>query len=624
MMDNNSEEEKQNYLRENILDKGFDAEDFVLFLTQKKGDEGVDLNNWSLNELKLLVQEYILAQSKASDFQNLNNNLIPAQTTPNLQQNIPQIQNQLIGQFPIMNINQNMTENINANPNDNNVNNYNMGLNIGFNNNMSMNMNNNLINNDMNINFNNIINNDIMQNNNNNTITNYAVFSPVNNIQNETNEPTDAYGITNVNTISCQISQNSELSKFDNIRIEMSLGEKIPGSFFTKAYMTFIISTSPLDVQVRRRYSDFEWLRQTLQNYFSSCVIPPLPKKNKIGPDRFEETFLMKRKRYLEKFLNSLLYDPLIKNSPILYDFLSIEDNIKFIEKKNFYSIFRLRNDLNDFKSPTGKLDITINEDNEISYENIKNNTDINHELLTKFNKNLKQLNNEINSVVNRLDQISKVCEELFFNSVKYDDCDNIKISYYQLKDMFKDWSIGLKKHTDLINLNLREYFKYKKNTFRSIKELINITDNYKTNYYKLKKNLIAKKEDLFKKSDVSKWELGPNKNLNLVSLLKDKNFALPKMLYNETNGVNNIKKIYGYYLNCLITEYERIKKLDGFTDRQNVSENAKTQITIISELFKNISDIAISSQKYDIKNIEKNSNINDSTKENENKNNNP
>ena len=332
----------------------------------------------------------------------------------------------------------------------------------------------------------------------------------------------------------------------------------------------------------------------------------------------------MKRKRYLEKFLNSLLYDPLIKNSPILYDFLSIEDNIKFIEKKNFYSIFRLRNDLNDFKSPTGKLDITINEDNEISYENIKNNTDINHELLTKFNKNLKQLNNEINSVVNRLDQISKVCEELFFNSVKYDDCDNIKISYYQLKDMFKDWSIGLKKHTDLINLNLREYFKYKKNTFRSIKELINITDNYKTNYYKLKKNLIAKKEDLFKKSDVSKWELGPNKNLNLVSLLKDKNFALPKMLYNETNGVNNIKKIYGYYLNCLITEYERIKKLDGFTDRQNVSENAKTQITIISELFKNISDIAISSQKYDIKNIEKNSNINDSTKENENKNNNP
>ena len=624
-MDNNSEEEKQNYLRENILDKGFDAEDFVLFLTQKKGDEGVDLKNWSLNELKFLVQEYISAHSKIPDFQNFNNSPIPIQTETNLQQNLT-TQNQFIGQTPIINTNQNMTENINLNLNNNsNLNNYNMGLNIGLNNNinmglpMNMNMNNNLINNDINNNYN---NNDITQNNN--TITNYAVFSPDNNVQEESNEPTDVYGITNINIISCQINENSEFSKFDNIRIEMSLGEKIPGSFFTKAYMTFIISTTPLNFQVRRRYSDFEWLRQTLQNYFSSSVIPPLPKKNKIGPDRFEETFLMKRKRYLEKFLNSLLYDPIIKNSQILYDFLSIEDNIKFIEKKNFYTIFRLRNNLNDFKSPTGKLDVTLNEDNEISYENIKSNTEINHDLLTKFNKNLKQLNNEINSVVNRLDQISQICQELFLNSVKYDDFDNIKISYYQLKDMFKDWSIGLKKNTDLINLNLREYFKFKKNTFRSIKELINTADNYKINYYKLKKNLISKKEDLFKKSDVSKWELGPYKNLNLVTLLKDKNFALPKMLFNETNAVNNIKKIYGYYLNRVITESERIKKLNGFTDRQKVSENAKCQITIISELFKNISDIAITTQKYDLKNIEKEANINNSTDKNENENNNP
>ena len=633
-MDNNSEEEKQNYLRENILDRGFDAEDFVLFLTQKKGDEGVDLNNWTLNELKILVQEYILAHSKVSDFQNLNNNKIPSQTQSILQQNIIQPQNPLIGQTQILNINQNMTENVNINQNNNNLKNYNMDSNIGINNNLNMNMNmninNNLINNDMN---NNITNNIMTQNNNtinniaqnNNIITNYAAYSPVNDIQNdESNEPTDIYGITNINTISCSLSDNSELSKYDNIRIEMSLGEKIPGSFFTKAYMTFIISTSPLNFQVRRRYSDFEWLRQILQNYFSSSVIPPLPKKNKIGPDRFDESFLMKRKRYLEKFLNSLLYDPIIKNSQILYDFLSIEENIKFSEKKKFYSLFRLRNNLIDFKSSTGKLDITLNEDIEISYENIKNNTNINHELLTKFNKNLKQLNNEVNSVYNRLNQISQICEELFFNSVKYDDSDNIKISYYQLEDMFKDWSIGLKKQADLINLNLREYYKYKKNTFRSVKELINIADNYKINYYKLKKNLITKKEDLFKKSDVSKWELGPNKNYNIVSLLKDKNFSLPKMLYNETNSVNNIKKLYGYYLNRVITESERIKKLNGFTDRQIVSENAKYQITIISELFKNISDIAINTEKYEIKNIEKNASINNnSAGKNENKNNN-
>ena len=171
---------------------------------------------------------------------------------------------------------------------------------------------------------------------------------------------------------------------------------------------------------------------------------------------------------------------------------------------------------------------------------------------------------------------------------------------------MFKDWSMALKKESNIINVNLREYFKYTKNSFRSMKEMINVVDNYKQIYYKSKRNLITKKEELFKKSDVSKWDLGPNKNISIVTLLKDKNVALPKMLYNETNVVINMKQIYGYYLNRAISEYKRIKKIIGFGCKQNVSENAKIGITIISELFKNISDIAVSSQKYDIKNIEK------------------
>ena len=171
---------------------------------------------------------------------------------------------------------------------------------------------------------------------------------------------------------------------------------------------------------------------------------------------------------------------------------------------------------------------------------------------------------------------------------------------------MFKHWATALKKNTSLINIDVREYFKYTKNTFRSMKELINVVDNYKQNYYKSKRSLITKKEELFKKSDVSKWDLGPNKNISIVNLLKDKNVALPKMLCNETNTVINLKQIYGYYLNSATKEFERIRKITAFGHRQNVTDSAKKQITIISELFKNISEIAVCSPKYDIKNIEK------------------
>ena len=590
-----SEEEKQNYLRENILDKGYEAEDFVTYLTSKKGDEGVDLGNWSLNELKLVVQEYILTHPKGK-IQPINNFQAAPQLQNNFHQNNP-LQN------PIMNNNMNNFNNMSMGMNNNMNMGMNTNMNMGMNNNMNMGMNTNMSM-GMNINNNNLnnFNNQQIQSNLN---QNYMPYIQDNNLNTESDVQTDIYGITNLETILCSVNEKSELCRYQNIQIEISLGEKVAGKLFTKAYMTYLITTSPVNLKAKRRYSDFEWLRQILLNFYSSSVIPPIPKKNKIGHDKFNETFLIKRTRTLEKFLNFLLEDPVIKVSQILYDFLSIEEEDKFNEKKKYYNNFKLPTYLRDYKSPTGKLDIAINEEREIFYQNIKDNTELNQELLSKLNKNLKALSNELSVVVNRMDDISKNCEELFLNSIKYYDNDDIKISYYQLNDMFKNWSNALKKTSSIINIDIREYFKYAKNTFRSMKELINVVDSYKQNYYKSKRNLITKKEELFKKSDVSKWDLGPNKGLSIVDLIKDKNIALPKMLCNETNVVINLKQLYGYYLNSATKEYERIRKLIAFGHKQNVSDNSKKQITIISELFKNTSEIAVGSQKYEIKNIE-------------------
>ena len=593
-----SEEEKQNYLRENILDKGYEAEDFVTYLTSKKGDEGVDLGNWSLNELKLVVQEYILTHPKGK-IQPINNFQAAPQLQNNFHQNNP-LQN------PIMNNNMNNFNNMSMGMNNNMNMGMNTNMNMGMNNNMNMGMNTNM---NMGMN-NNMVNNNNLNNFNNQQIQsnlnqNYMPYIQDNNLNTESDVQTDIYGITNLETILCSVNEKSELCRYQNIQIEISLGEKVAGKLFTKAYMTYLITTSPVNLKAKRRYSDFEWLRQILLNFYSSSVIPPIPKKNKIGHDKFNETFLIKRTRTLEKFLNFLLEDPVIKVSQILYDFLSIEEEDKFNEKKKYYNNFKLPTYLRDYKSPTGKLDIAINEEREIFYQNIKDNTELNQELLSKLNKNLKALSNELSVVVNRMDDISKNCEELFLNSIKYYDNDDIKISYYQLNDMFKNWSNALKKTSSIINIDIREYFKYTKNTFRSMKELINVVDSYKQNYYKSKRNLITKKEELFKKSDVSKWDLGPNKGLSIVDLIKDKNIALPKMLCNETNVVINLKQLYGYYLNSATKEYERIRKLIAFGHKQNVSDNSKKQITIISELFKNTSEIAVGSQKYEIKNIE-------------------
>ena len=567
-----TEEAKQNYLRENILDKGYDAEDFASFLKSKKGELGVKLGLWTLSELKLAVQEYILKNPLNNKMQGNNN-------FQNIFQN-PLFQNMNIPNMP-------------------------PGMNFP---NMNILFNNGLMNNNINIDPN-LINN--LQNMNLNNINNE------NNFFNAQGEPIDIYGITQNETLVCLISDKNALSNYDNVKIEIALGEKKTGSLFSKSYQTYEISVPLLNLKVIRRYSDFEWLRQTLVSMFTSSVIPPIPKKNKIGGDRFKEQFLEKRTRTLEKFLNLLLQDPNIKSSKILYDFISIEQDNQFNDAKKSYNNYKPPQQLKDYQTVTGKIDIKVDEGNEIYYQNIKNQTELNQELLSKLNKQLKLLNNEMNMVVTRLAEVAKCCEELFNHSVKFEQSDDIKISYYQLNEMFKQWSEALKKQNQIMFMNIREHFKFSKNIFKSMKELINSADNYKQIYNKAKKNLISKKEDLFKKGDTSKWELGDNKDkINVL----EKTIALPNMLPTETNNVNNIRQMYGYYLNGVNNEFERIEKIMSNSHKENLIENAKKEITIISELFKSISEIGLGSPKYSIENIMKNVNPPENKEEEEEK----
>ena len=58
--DNDSSiEEKQEFLRESVLEKGLDANSFADYLVSKKGEEGSNLDTWSMSELKLAVKEFI-------------------------------------------------------------------------------------------------------------------------------------------------------------------------------------------------------------------------------------------------------------------------------------------------------------------------------------------------------------------------------------------------------------------------------------------------------------------------------------------------------------------------------------------------------------------------------------
>jgi len=49
--------DKQEYLREHILDANYDKEDFALYMADLKED-GMNIDNWTLFELMGIVKEY--------------------------------------------------------------------------------------------------------------------------------------------------------------------------------------------------------------------------------------------------------------------------------------------------------------------------------------------------------------------------------------------------------------------------------------------------------------------------------------------------------------------------------------------------------------------------------------
>ena len=73
-VNNPEQEEKQYFLREKILNAGYHADDFIKFLEYKRGKEGINLNNWTMDELKQVVNEFIAINKVRSAQKELGGN----------------------------------------------------------------------------------------------------------------------------------------------------------------------------------------------------------------------------------------------------------------------------------------------------------------------------------------------------------------------------------------------------------------------------------------------------------------------------------------------------------------------------------------------------------------------
>jgi len=486
-MEDDDLNEKQTFLRENILEQGYDAEEFMKLLQDKKGESGLDLLSWTMNELKDAVNEFI--KNKSPEY-------VPLAEEEKNENTINDKENDVEDQ-PAPEEAYNLDK--------------------------------------------------------------FSQDHP------EGSAPQkELYGFCNVN-------ETTEFSTKEGITVKVTSPEKVEGGIFSKSYVSYLVKTEPFEYKNRKRYSDFLWLRNTLSVIYSHCVIPPLCKKNYLD-NKFNEVLVTKRMRSMEKFIQGLLIHPLIRNSEILFDFLSIEKDSDYHKKKQKYSKLTGPTKVKEIKTLEGDIKISVTKEKEMYLQNIEDNCNINEEILQKITKAYKTLMLLMTQTSEKMKEISDLWKLVYEKSTKYFDMRNTSETYNILSKVMQSWSEAEKQQMDILNIDVREYFRYIKNEYHSMKDLGDIVESNKMIYKKAFDKLYYNKENLFKQQDLMQWGLTQKDLENKLILLKNKELAFSKMLPEETKRVNMFKEFYGSYLNSIISEYERIRLLNSKRHKDNIT----------------------------------------------------
>ena len=345
--------------------------------------------------------------------------------------------------------------------------------------------------------------------------------------------------------------------------------------FFQSNYITYEIDTQNKEYCVRRRYSDFEWLRNTLVKFYPRLYVPPIPSK-KIGSRRFEVDFVEKRMTFLQKFLNSLLENETFKATEILFAFLTMNDRAQFEYKMRELSSMVPSVYVEDVRTLSGKLSIIDDENNEKYYNNITNFFNLQFQLLERLNYNLKQYSFNIAAACMTLENIQKDFETLHLLNSRVLMKEEVTKTYEELGIFFKNWKRIQMNQNEIIRRRIKEFFKYIKMEGSAYEELVRSREEIKSKFLYENAKLINKKEKLWATMDVSKWEILDNEKIDSMMLTRDKIYAFEKMCTNDTQMVESLHKQLGYANKNNIEELKKminrncisfISNIRGFCD---------------------------------------------------------
>lgn len=361
-------------------------------------------------------------------------------------------------------------------------------------------------------------------------------------------------------TIDCR---KLELTQLNNNKVTVTVKnpKEVDGGVFGKNFVQYEVFTEPFGWTVYRRYSDFDLLRKLLGKHFHSCNVPPLPIK-KMGNKRFETSFIMKRMKFLNIFINNVIQSETFKASEILMAFLSYEDRGKFDSKFKEYVTQTPSNYVEEYKTLDGKATISHDEGNEKYFVNIAKYFRLQEQIMERLNFSLGMFYRNMNAVVESLQDVTKNFEILHVLNTRVLMKQTITKTYEELGCFFKNWRKIFIKQNDMVKNHMKHFFKYVNFEGKAYTELIDQREELKNKYTAENAKITAKKEKLYATGDISKFELNTDeKGLDRERILHDKPYAFEHMCLADTRGLERLHNQLGYANKMNMQELKKMIK---------------------------------------------------------------
>ena len=326
---------KQNFLKSEIIDQGFNPEDFTNYLREVKGEEGMNLESWKFEELQ---HENLNYKKFLKEKEKLENQIKNIENVPINNNNDFEINNNNNFLFEKENI---LYENDNYDINDDN--------------------------------------DSVMSMENNIKIENESI-----NFQTYQNNPDRN---NNEKYLNCQIQRKNQLTDLKKLIISVSRPEIKKNSIFSFSYFQYTLTCPYLKTTVLRKLNEFEWFRKKLILFYPTIYIPPLPMVKFFK--KWNEEFLLRKLIYIQKFINSLIRIKLIRSSQIFFDFISLPHE-EFVKRIDFYNTIPKEKEITNYINYDGVLNITINPYLDFKAMKIENDINLKCYLYQKLNYALK------------------------------------------------------------------------------------------------------------------------------------------------------------------------------------------------------------------------------------------